>query len=368
MNKFNREGLLISLGVLKNLKTKVENLVDEFILSNVYDNAYVEGRLHPRWDTLQEHPNHDLYNLMKHIWLVGAVKNDDFSISLERAGKVLGYREISHSLKRGVKLKPETLKEIIIKLDELIKKEAVWGGPSSKKIGVYRQALDVVFDYIKQNNIKLYKPSIQKAWYRKQWFSEKIKGYHIIKLLERNLGFDISFRILEDSIFKYGAKQGYARHHFREDPNRKQSYYVEDIILTDVWGHPIAEYNYNENQILTILRGFEKMVIRKGYGENGKITRRDITEIFGKENSWVYEKWFNLEDFDENLNQFNDRRQFLKDFGVEAFMSEYYKNAYNRFFKYSSGDGFYSIIFPEFGLVDYIDSYNFELTYTELFE
>ena len=208
----------------------------------------------------------------------------------------------------------------------------------------------------------------------KNWGEEYVKGYHIMKLLKRNLGFDIlSFKTLDKSIFEKGSK-GFARHHFRNDFFRKLSNFVQDLILTDKNNHRKYE-SYSEAKILVILNGFDKMMEMEG-----PITKSDVINIF-KGNEWVLngpdgiggkkknQGWFFSGNFDGMLNEFNERKNKLRTEEFDQFLKDNYDTVYERFYlnfphgtsiEIADADGFYSLVVPHPWLGDFAMWMNFD--------
>lgn len=110
----------------------------------------------------------------------------------------------------------------------------------------------------------------------------------------------------------------------------------------------------------------------EGSGVNGEITRTDIEQVF-MGNEWVLtgdDGWFNNRHFMEHLQEFNKRRDSLREEGADEFIGHYYKIAFNHFclnFPYgyqediSRGDGFYSLVSPHPWPNDFLMMLNIEL-------
>ncbi len=232
----------------------------------------------------------------------------------------------------------------------------------------YDNALKTIEKYMTKHSIG----------YSKDWKKQHIMAYHIFKLLKRNLGFDIlSFTTLEKGIFKFGSKIKFQRHHFRNAFFRKLSNYVQDLVLTDAKIH--GKYrSYSEEQILVILKGFDKMMEM-----DGAITKDDVIDIF-EENEWVLNGFdgkgdkskkrgwfFSDEDFDQMLKEFNKRKIMLKDKGLDQFIIKNYDTVYERFYlnfphgtlsgtDIADADGFYSLVVPHPWLGDFAMGMNFD--------
>jgi len=88
-----------------------------------------------------------------------------------------------------------------------------------------------VYQYADERGHSLFMPSQLgnvNEYDKRVWYDRKTKGYHLVFKLCEFLGFDpLFFQELGKDIFKH-----YHRHHFRDDPYRKQSYHMSDVVLT----------------------------------------------------------------------------------------------------------------------------------------
>jgi hypothetical protein len=126
-------------------------------------------------------------------------------------------------------------------------------------------------------------------------------------------------------------------YHYRDIIGR-DSFFHGDIVITDFSNH-IPWESLTEAESLIILRGFERLISMKGSGNPIKgisnlneITEKDIESVF-KGDEWVYARWYSLPEFSDNLGKFNERRMDIRILGLEKFIAEYNKVAYNRFYK-----------------------------------
>lgn len=238
----------------------------------------------------------------------------------------------------------------------------------SSRQEIYRDTLNEIENYMEEVGID--RP--------KMWYKENVKAYHITRLLEKFLGFDIlTFTTLDKRIFIKSEAAGkvgnFARHHFRMGIFRKLSAYVQDIILTSRNIHNKYK-SYSESETLVIIEGFEEMMQMKGSGTDSAITRSDIINIFTR-NKWVLygqdglggpdknEGWFFSGKFDEMLIEFNERKNLLQNEGIGKLLEKKYDTVYERFylkFPYRKADGFYSIVFPLPTLSDFAMGMNFD--------
>ncbi len=345
----------ITTSQLKDLKQSIKSKIEEHIFSNPYPNrAYVnrEPLRGMKRYPIGEYPDFLMaeYNLIQAVWLAFATHAGDSSISFD--GIQRDYQFGTDFTKKLSKATSQFSDDTLRNLLKTFQKFIVEGNPSTEQIIIYRMAIDEVANYALEREISLIRiPSKKGAYYIKHlWFDEAIRGYHIINLLKKCLGFDIlQFRPLDDSIFDINSLIKYARHHFRNDPDRKLSIWLEDLVLTDMYSHPLLEYHYTESQVNIMLDGFQKMIELER-----NVEKSDIERIFNG-NEWVYETWYQNAEFDDFLSEFNSRKGILKDpnKGLEVFIYSEYLTAYERFWGYHTTDSFYSLVARLPGLGDY---------------
>jgi len=163
------------------------------------------------------------------------------------------------------------------------------------------------------------------------WWAEDVKCYDIITAMKKFNGFDIlNFRPLDDRIFKrldYRDEQErrtisvYARHH----PSKlKESYLPWDLLLTERDVHNTFESLEEDKQWIIIL-GFEMLMNSEKF-----IDRALIEEVF-KNDPWVYENWYDQDDFEDNLKLLNFYRWYIVEYGFEQLLKDFYPTVYERF-------------------------------------
>ncbi len=113
-----------------------------------------------------------------------------------------------------------------------------------------------------------------------------------------------------------------------------------------------------EEDVLMILTGIEKLVEM-----DGPITKEIIEEVFG-DNPWVYQELWNIDSdptFDQKLTEFNARKKFLLDNGIEAFLIRYYgEYGYERFV------GQYGVeLWELFGQTGTLTGFSYSFSYEE---
>ena len=170
------------------------------------------------------------------------------------------------------------------------------------------------------------------------WEDDKIKAYHVITLLCRDLGFDpLTFQPLNPQIFDANSNTGlYARHHL--DILRKYSIYLQDLLLTDNSVHRTYDsYIPLEDQQI-LVKIMQDLVQDGGSGPNDEVTASDIIKAFlnnfgdPKTAKYYLENYWKSGDFLANLKDFNQRRELIKNGKYEEFLLSKFNDAYTRFF------------------------------------
>ena len=291
----------------------------------------------------------------------------------------------------------KTFRKMISTLEGYIKKDKSATPRSNPKYGFFSR-LTLAQRQEKYENSKNVIRAYMKEFimeYSRNWNQEYVEAFHVIKLLKRNLGFDLlSFTTLDkDSFIKTNSRNKFQRHHFRNDFFRKLSNYVQDLILTDGNNHRKYE-DYSEAQMLVIMNGFDEMMTMEGTGRdkdgNPMISKQDVIKIFTETfpgNEWVLygpkgkdglrtggenkdQGWFfSKEGFDGMLRVFNDRKNKLINEGLDRFLIDEYGTVYERFYlnfprstdiNIGDADGFYSLVVPHPWLGDFAMTMNME--------
>ena len=192
-------------------------------------------------------------------------------------GRILGTSGL-YQANLGNHFSIKTLRKMVAFLETIIRDDNVASIPSvdpkyvfmsqltlEQRQKIYEDAKNTIENYMLEHGID--RP--------RNWPHESTKAYHLLRLLKRNLGFDIlSFKTLAKDIFikSKGKKNSFLRHHFRNDFFRKLSNYVQDLVLTSSIDHVKYE-SYSEAEMLVILKGFDEMMQMKGSGMDGAITK-----------------------------------------------------------------------------------------------
>ncbi|MFX1298507.1 MAG: hypothetical protein ACFFD2_27075 [Promethearchaeota archaeon] len=177
---------------------------------------------------------------------------------------------------------------------------------------IYEKTIKQIRDYGKTRKIR-----DEGNVYPAGFYSDNVMAYHLVKMIIRNLGFDIlHFVPLDGKIFtatKAEIKNGqpsFRRHHFGNLKAwiRKQSMLVKDMILTDDRLHHDYEAFISEQgeaKMQDLLDKFQLLIEMEG-----DITPARIVNLFG-EDHWIFNYWnLNSDNFQKNLNELNTRNEF----------------------------------------------------------
>ena len=196
--------------------------------------------------------------------------------------------------------------------------------------------------YAAKNKIKLglLSPRGEREFKGLKFGLDYIKAYHVVEGFGKHLGIDpLFFSAVKDEAYhltkdrrsvlkRLGEKIiMFLRHHFRDDPAARDSFYSSDMVITDNGKH-ITWGTLSEAESLVVLNGFEELVRMKG----AEVTRADIERVF-KGNEWVYARWYSDPEFSVNLKDFNNRRRDIRIMKLDKFIKEYNPIAYARFYE-----------------------------------
>ncbi len=216
---------------------------------------------------------------------------------------------------------------------------------TEQKLHFYDRALEKIDEYLATRHLRLFEEKLlsTKGYNQKLWRDNKIAAYHVITLLCRDLGFDpLTFQPLDSQLFDADRNTGlFARHHL--DIFKKYSLYLQDLLLTNNNQH--KEYDsyipLKDQRILTKI--IQDLIQNDGSGPNKEITANDIVKTFlnnfgdSKTAKYYLENYWQSGDFQENLRDFNHRRNLIKNGDYELFIQTEYNDAYRRFFNDAMG-------------------------------
>lgn len=219
------------------------------------------------------------------------------------------------------------------------------GTMTEQKLKFYDKALNKIDEYLATRNLRLFEEKLvsRRGYDKALWKDEKIMSYHVIALLCRDLGFDpITFQPLEPQIFDADRNTGlYARHH--PDISRKFSVYLQDLFLVDNSQHWHYDTQISLEHQKTLVKIIQDLIQNDGSGPNNEITAKDIVRTFlnnfGDPDlaKFYLEEYWRKGDFLENLKDFNDRKNKIKNGEYEEFIRTEYNDAYTRFFDKAMG-------------------------------
>jgi len=185
----------------------------------------------------------------------------------------------------------------------------------------------------------------KKGYDKKLWHDDRILAYHVISLLCRDLGFDpLTFRPLNPQIFDKNSATGlYARHHL--DILKKFSVYLQHLLLADSSKHKMYDSHIDLGDQKILVKIINDLIQNDGSGPNKEITANDVEKAFldnfgdpKKVKFYLDNYWeWQTPDFQDNLKDFNNRRDMIKNGEYEEFIKNEYNDAYRRFFNDAMG-------------------------------
>lgn len=217
---------------------------------------------------------------------------------------------------------------------------------TEEKLKFYDRALVKIDEYLATRHLRLFEEKIvsKKGYDKNLWHDDRILAYRVISLLCRDLGFDpLTFRPLNPQIFDKNSATGlFARHHL--DTLKKFSVYLQHLCLQIVVHiERTIVIDLKDQKILVKI--INDLIQNDGSGPNKEITANDVEKAFLDnfgdpkkvkfclDNYW---EWKSI-DFQDNLKDFNDRRDMIKNGKYEKFIKNEYNDAYRRFFDDAMG-------------------------------
>ncbi|KKK44675.1 MAG: hypothetical protein Lokiarch_16220, partial [Candidatus Lokiarchaeum sp. GC14_75] len=331
---------------LEEVKNQAENVIYKWMFSNPsqYYKPYVTETPR-RFGKLQSKSFLSLeYELMQALTHAVSAHNEKTFVGFGEVLDNLGIptRSMEKILSSGDR---SATVSHLLKAKSTIVSYILDGSMTEQKLLFYDNALEKIDEYLATRHLRLFEEKIlSKTGYNKKlWGDDKIKAYHVITLLCRDLGFDpLSFRPLNPQIFDADSSTGvFARHHL--DILRKFSIYLQDLLLTDNSQHNVYEsyIPLEDQKILTKI--MQDLIQNDGSGPNKEITANDIVKTFlnnfedSKTARHYLENYWQSGDFRENLREFNQRREFIRNGKYEEFLLSKYNDAYRRFFNDAMG-------------------------------
>ncbi|MHA1671530.1 MAG: hypothetical protein ACTSV5_13290 [Promethearchaeota archaeon] len=217
----------IDQATLDLLKDEIKDKIDGFISYEKlaeYDGLYNINPKEKKWYDRHWYvqPGYECeLEVIRAFYEAVVVFTGDPKTSLKMLAKIKGGGAFIHA-SHGHHFSIKTFRKMFSTLEKFIKKDTLWRIPSitpkygfmsrlklSQRQEKYEKTKDVIKSYMKELHID----------YTRHWSRESVKGYHVIKLLKRNLGFDLlSFTELNKASFiRTNSKNKFQRHHFRNN-------------------------------------------------------------------------------------------------------------------------------------------------------
>ncbi|GAH73615.1 unnamed protein product, partial [marine sediment metagenome] len=206
VNDFWSEGLLIGQDTIDSLIKEVTSKIDKFISGSKFHEYFLDGQvsvvpslnyLNKRYIVSGYEDESEVVQAFHHAV---TVLSGTPRLSNKWLGKILGMSGL-YQAQLGNHFSIKTLRKMVAFLETIIRDDTVASIPSidpkyvfmgqlalEQRQKIYEDAKKTIENYI-------FEHGIDRA---KNWAYERTKAYHILKLLKRNLGFDIlSFKTLE---------------------------------------------------------------------------------------------------------------------------------------------------------------------------
>ncbi|MFW9881094.1 MAG: hypothetical protein ACFFG0_49155 [Candidatus Thorarchaeota archaeon] len=268
---------------LENLKDKVEDVIYNWMFSNpseysypyVTDSPYRFGRLQQKSFLRLE------YELMQALTHAVSAHKDTETMDFTNVLNELGIAKSTMDDLLTIGSRSAKIRDLI-RAKSTIVSYILDGTMTEEKLQYYDHAINKIDDYLATRHLRLFdEKTISKRGYdKKLWEDDKIKAYHIISLLCRDLGFDpLTFRPLDPLLFDKDPHTGlFARHH--PDVRRKFSVYLQDLLLTDYSTHRQYDSNIPLKDQRILMEIIQNLIQNDGTGPNKEITAKDVENVF----------------------------------------------------------------------------------------
>lgn len=320
-NMLREYGVLLNNVEVEIYKNNVQQIIRQFIFSNLYSNPYIKeeikrGIIIHNKDYLESE-----YDLILSMFLVTSAYYDKIEVTFEDLNQLFGTgKSISKFLDPATtEIGTYTLKRYYAKLvqlnNTLIINQSFNTFSYSQKVKIFKEAFAEILEYAYERN-KNFLPQNHDLYER--FKIPEVVGYHLIELVKRDLGFDIlSFRPLKDDIF---SNFSYIRHHFRKKDifmkpaiNKLKSSRLNDIVLTNrkLHGRYKAFHSSKGEQVIQILVN----IIQELRKSKEPINEKKIILLFSKYKiKWLLDdEWLRhgRSSFLRNINEFNKRKEIV---------------------------------------------------------
>jgi len=361
---FSELGLIVSNEDINNAKEEISMIVERWVENAyIFSGTWKKGKIINQWDpytpiqlsllkakspAVDRHSNRfALINCLYSICLIHT-SNQHLTIKDIKDMGLLGTNKISlEDIILGKHpLNKRFIRGALASIKSWIEEEAIIN-PRSQLLKNYFSLLKKIAHYSVITGLGIKVSGGKKIFNERKFSEDYIMGYHVFTAIGRHYGIDpISLTIVDDKGFDpdIGSQQlkklvifRWLRHHFLDSKIGRISFLHSDMVMTDTSNHMEWE-SLTETESLAILQGFEELIKMKGSGGAMKggvneINLDDINEVFsnGKGNEWIIARWLSEKKFEQNLEEFNNRRRDMRLMGLEAFIKKYYEKGYERF-------------------------------------
>ena len=331
----------ISDSELDDVKDRVEDLIYNWMFSNPreYTQAYVSETPRRFWKLRPKSFLKLEYELMQALTHAVSAYNEKDTTDFKKVLSDLGMPSLSMENLLTSGEQSANIRDLL-RAKTTIVSYILDGSMTEQKLQYYDRALEKIDEYLATRHLRLFEEKLvsKKGYDKKLWQDFRIKAYHVISLLCRDLGFDpLTFSPLDPQLFDRDRNTGlFARHH--PDIRRKFSVYLQDLFLVDNSLHKHYDNQISLEDQKTLVKIIQDLIQNDGSGPNKEITASDVVRTFldnfedpNTAKSYL-EKYWQSENFQKNLKDFNDRKEKIKNGEYEEFIKTEYNDAYRRFF------------------------------------
>ena len=359
IQKFDKLDLVITYKQMLNLQEDIYEDIKSWIFSNPYNDPYVNENPKRGLQPIKKAELSPEYDFAVAVWLMNAIHQNKKDISFS---ELKGYRPgiFKKLLKNSDPLRENIWRDLMHGMLDIYKADS---SLYPEKTTIYRKCIKESIKYAKLRGFSFSNP--KKPAYHKALFSEEyVVAYNVIMELAMFHGIDpIDFRIVKDESFskKYPiGSDKFARHEpfgYSLSPFwQVLTTFDRNIGIYKTLTKPQQRVAIN---LLKQLMLFEK---RDAGGNLLDIDHTDIMRIYGKQNSWIYERWgkgiwHNDPEFQDTLKKLNHLRREIRQKSIDQYLKDNWKVAYNRFWVNDIANGksrcdLYYLIYELEGLGD----------------
>lgn len=357
--KFDKLDLTITSKQMLSLQEDIYEDIKSWIFSNPYNDPYVNENPIRGFKPIKKSELFPEYDFAVAVWLMNAVHQNRKDLSFS---KLKGYRPgiFKKLLKNSDPLRENVWRDLMHGMLDIYKADS---SLYPEKAAIYRKCIEEAIKYAKLRGFSFSNP--KRPAYHKNLFSEEyVVAYNVIMELAMFHGIDpIDFRIVKDESFskKYPiGSDKFARHEpfgYSLSPFwQVLTTFDRNIGIYKTLTKPQQRVAIN---LLKQLMLFEK---RDAGGNLLDIDHTDIMRIYGKQNSWIYERWgkgiwHNDPEFQDTLKKLNHLRREIRQKSIDQYLKDNWKVAYNRFWVNDIANGksrcdLYYLIYELEGLGD----------------